>query len=51
MDFIRAIKRSLKKVIRLIEEYNLESKIIRPGQIYDEDLVAFYNLATLYVHP
>src|SRR3989344_1245640 len=42
---------SLKKVIRLIEEYNLESKIIRPGQIYDEDLVAFYNLATLYVHP
>lgn len=42
---------SLKKVNRLIKDYNINNKIIRPGQIEDKELVAFYNLSTLYVQP
>jgi len=42
---------SLKKVNQLIKENNLEDSVIRPGQIPTEDLVGFYNLATLYVQP
>lgn len=42
---------SLKQVNRLIKQYGLESKIIRPGQIEDDELVVFYNLATIYVLP
>lgn len=42
---------SLKQVNRLIREFNLEERIIRPGFIDDEDLVAFYNLATMYIQP
>lgn len=42
---------SLKEVNRLIKELNLESSIIRSGQIDIDDLVGFYNLATLYVQP
>lgn len=42
---------SLKKVNRLIKNYSLEEVVLRPGQIEDKDLVAFYNLATLYVQP
>lgn len=41
----------LKKVNKLIEELNLESKIIRVGDIDKDQLVAFYNLATLYIQP
>lgn len=40
---------SLKQVNRLIKQYRLEDAVIRPGQIKDEELVAFYNLATVYV--
>lgn len=43
--------KSLKLVNRLIKEYGLNSHIIKPGQIKDEELVAFYNLATIYVQP
>lgn len=43
--------RSLKIVNELIKQYKLEGNIIRPGQLTDDDLVAFYNLATLYVQP
>ena len=42
---------SLKKVNRLIKEYNLEQLVIRPGKLVDQELVAFYNLATIYVQP
>lgn len=42
---------SLKIVNRLIKQYCLEDRIIRPGQIEDDELIAFYNLATLYVQP
>lgn len=42
---------SLKEVNRLIKEYNLEGKIIRPGKVETEDLVAIFNLATLYIQP
>lgn len=42
---------SLKFVNRLIKQYGLETHIIRPGQLNDTELVAFYNLATLYIQP
>lgn len=42
---------SLKQVNRMIKEYNLEKSIIRPGNLEDGELVAFYNLATVYVQP
>lgn len=42
---------SLKLVNRLIKEYGLDEYIIKPGQIETSELVAFYNLATIYVQP
>ncbi len=42
---------SLKLVNRLIEQYRLTDQIIRPGNIETKDLVAFYNLATIYIQP
>lgn len=42
---------SLKKVNELIKKYGIENQILKPGQIADEELVAFYNLATLYAQP
>lgn len=42
---------SLKKVNRLINEFNLINNVIRPGDLNLEELVAFYNLATIYVQP
>lgn len=42
---------SLKLVNKLIKQYGLETRIIRPGQIKEDELVAFYNLATIYVQP
>lgn len=42
---------SLKKVNQLIKDYDLDKRIIRPGQLEKEELVAFYNLAALYVQP
>jgi len=42
---------SLKSVNQLIKQYKLEANIIRPGQLKDDDLVSFYNLATMYVQP
>ena len=42
---------SLKKFNRIIKEWGLEDKILRPGQLDDEELTAFYNLATIYIHP
>ncbi len=42
---------SLKLVNRLIEKYALAEKVIRPGNIDTKDLVAFYNLATIYLQP
>lgn len=42
---------SIKKVLGMIKKYGLESKILRPGRLDSEELVAFYNLAILYVQP
>lgn len=42
---------SLKELNRKIKEYKLENQLIRPGNISDDELVAFYNLATIYVQP
>ncbi|OGE72393.1 hypothetical protein A3H40_04075 [Candidatus Daviesbacteria bacterium RIFCSPLOWO2_02_FULL_38_15] len=42
---------SLKSVNRLIKQYSLEESVIRPGQIENNELVVFYNLATAYVQP
>ena len=42
---------SLKKLNQKILEYDLLDHILKPGQIDDEELVAFYNLATIYVQP
>ncbi|TSC88559.1 MAG: Glycosyl transferase, group 1 [Microgenomates group bacterium Gr01-1014_7] len=42
---------SLKLVNKLIKEYSLEQKIIKPGNLEDKELIAFYNLATVYVQP
>lgn len=42
---------SLKTLNRKIKEYKLESQVIRSGSIDDTDLVAFYNLATVYIQP
>lgn len=42
---------SLKQANRLIKNYGLNEKVIRPGHIENEELVTFYNLATLYVQP
>lgn len=42
---------SLKKLNKLIYECQLEDKIIRPGYVDDDALVALYNLATVYVQP
>lgn len=42
---------SLKQVNKLIKQYELQTRVIRPGHIEDMELVAFYNLATIYVQP
>lgn len=42
---------SLKTVNRLIRELNLNDQIIRSGNLKKEDLVNFYNLATVYIQP
>lgn len=42
---------SIKKVNKSILDFGLENEIIKPGRVEKSDLVAFYNLATLYVQP
>lgn len=42
---------SLKKTNQLIKDYKLEDKIIRPGNLENGELAAFYNLATIYIQP
>lgn len=42
---------SLKIVNRMINKLNLEDRIIRPGHITTNELVGFYNLASVYVQP
>lgn len=43
--------RGIKDVNRMIKEYHLEEKIIKPGFLEEGELAAFYNLATVYVQP
>lgn len=43
--------RSLKKVNELIKEFHLSNEIIKIGSLETEDLVGFYNLATVYIQP
>lgn len=42
---------SLRQVNRMIKEYNIENAIIRPGNLEIDELIAFYNLATIYIQP
>lgn len=42
---------SLKIVNEYIKEFNIGNRVIRPGNIDKEELVAFYNLASVYVQP
>ncbi len=42
---------SLKEANRLIKDLSLERNIIRPGDLNLDDLVSFYNLATVYIQP
>lgn len=42
---------SLQRVNQLIERWDLKDKVIRPGNIIKEDLIGFFNLATVYVQP
>ncbi len=42
---------SLKEVLGLIKDNNLENEIILPGYVSTDDLIAFFNLATVYVQP
>lgn len=42
---------SLKLVNRLINKFNLEDKVIKPGNLSVEELAGFYNLATVYIQP
>ena len=41
----------LKYFNRLIQELNLEEKIKRVGDLDIDELVSFYNLATIYIQP
>lgn len=41
--------KSAIEVNQLIKDYKLAGKIIKPGQISDDDLVGVYNLATVYI--
>ena|SRR3989344_6133025 len=50
-DFNHPELQSLKIVNKLIKEYKLEDRVIRPGRLEKQDLIAFYNLATLYIQP
>lgn len=43
--------RGLKNLFQRIDEYKLKDDIIMPGQVPTEDLVGFYNLATIYIQP
>lgn len=43
--------KSLKETNQKIKDFNLENKVIRPGWINNDDLVGFYNLATVYIQP
>ena len=40
-----------KSLVKLLKEYGNDSSIKRLGFVDDEDLVALYNLATVYVQP
>lgn len=42
---------SLKKVNKLIKDHKLSGHIIRPGDLNLEELISFYNLATIYIQP
>ena len=43
--------RSLKEVNILIKRLDLERKVMRVGKLEKQDLVGFYNLATVYIQP
>ena len=42
---------SLKKVNQLIKDLDLERNVLKPGDLNLEELVSFYNLATIYIQP
>lgn len=55
MDYIRYLfgkpHPELEHYKNLLREFNNNSKIVRLGFVEDEDLVAIYNLATVYCQP
>ena len=42
---------SLKRAFELIKNFKLEDNILRPGELNLDELVSFYNLATVYIQP
>lgn len=43
--------KSLRIILKMIRDYDLEDDVIRPDQIETEDLVSFYNLSSVYIQP
>lgn len=43
--------KDLKRINELIKYNNLEDKVIKPGDLDLDELISFYNLATVYVQP
>lgn len=42
---------SLRQVNNLMKEFNISDNIIKPGDLDLEEIVAFYNLSTIYIQP
>jgi glycosyltransferase involved in cell wall biosynthesis len=42
---------SLKKINKMIKDYSIQEFVIKPGDLDLEELISFYNLATIYIQP
>ena len=49
--FVNTKLQEAREIHQLIKLLNLDTEILRVGFVPDEDLVAFYNLASVYVQP
>lgn len=50
-ELIHAELSSMRRVNELIYKYSLEEKIVRVGNVKDEELEALYKLASVYIQP
>lgn len=50
-ELIHAELDSVKNVNKLIDKYSLHQKVIRVGNVKDEELEALYKLAAVYIQP